>query len=161
MRSVPTERPRRLGDGGVARHGLSAPDRHRQTARVVHEPVAVAALVAEPPLVNVGVEARLEPGDPLAAGVMRAPTIDVDLDVAPARATRADGLGGVEVPDADLEAEVAVSERAHRADVHDVPGVLVLEVAAGKEPDLRVIAAVEDAELAGARSEEHTSELQS
>src|SRR5437867_9224035 len=81
---------------------------------------------------------------------MRAPTIDVDLDVAAARTTRADGLGGVEVPDADLEAEVTVGERAHRADVHDVPGVPVLEVAAGKEPDLRVIAAAEDAELTGA-----------
>ena len=60
-------------------------------------------------------------------------------------------FGGVEVPDAHLEAEVAVGQRAHGADVDDVARVLVVEVLAREEADLGVVAAVEDAELAGVR----------
>src|SRR5437870_10938445 len=71
--------------------------------------------------------------------------------VAAARAARTDGLRAVQVPDAHREAEVAVGEGAHRADVHDVAGVLVGELRPREEPDLRVIAAVEDAELTRAR----------
>src|SRR5262249_61870363 len=94
---------------------------------------------------------------------MGASAVDVDVDVAAAGATRADRFGRVEVPDADLKAEIAVGQRAHRADVDDVAGILVLEVAAGKEADLRVIAAIEDAELTGARdlvTETHAARAQ-
>src|SRR5204862_427476 len=88
---------------------------------------------------------------PPAAGVVRALAIDVHVHVAAARAAGTHRLGGVEVPDAHLETELAVGQRAHRADVHHVAGIVVLEVLAGEEADLRVIAAAEDAELARAR----------
>src|SRR3989475_12111479 len=44
-----------------------------------------------------------------------------------------------------------VGEGPHRAEVHDVAGVLVGELRPREEPGLRVIAAVEDAELTRAR----------
>src|SRR5262249_24161900 len=138
-------------DRGVPGDALATPDRHRQPAFVVHEAEAVAPLVAEPPFIDVGVEARLEPRHAPAPRVVGASAVDVDVDVAAAGATRADRFGRVEVPDPDLKAEMAVGQGAHRADVDDVAGILVLEVAAGKEADLRVIAAIEDAELTGAR----------
>ena len=53
---------------------------------------AVAALVADPPLVDVGVEARLEARHPPALGVVGRAAVDVHLDVAAARAARADRL---------------------------------------------------------------------
>ena len=126
-------------------------DGGRGEAGVVVDPVeAVAAGVAEPPLIDLGIEARLEPRHPLALVVVGALLVGVDLDVAPARAAVADALGGVEVPHPHLEAEVAVGERAHRADVDDVARVGVLQRRAGEEADLGVVAALEDAQLAGA-----------
>src|SRR5439155_22263409 len=104
---VPTERRGDVGERRVPRDRLTATERRGETTVVVDEPVAVAALVAQPPFVHIGVEPRLEPRHAFAAGVVRAPAIDVDLDVAATSAAGADGLGGVEVPDADLEAEVA------------------------------------------------------
>src|SRR5262249_31078510 len=124
--------------------------RRGEAALVVDEAEAVAAGVADPPLVHVGVEARLDPGDPAPLVVVGPPPIGVGLDVAAARAPVADGPGGVEVPHADLEAEVAVGQRADRADVDDVARVLVLEGLAGEQADLRVVAPVEDPELTGA-----------
>src|SRR5205823_6776842 len=118
----------------------------------VHEAEPVASGVADPPLVDLRVVARLKPGDAAPFGVMRAAPVHVDLDVAAARAARADRLGGVEVPDAHLEPEVAVGQGADGTDVDHVGGVLVVELSPREEPDLRVVAA---------RSEEHTSELQS
>src|SRR4029079_19837956 len=73
----------------------------------------------------------------------------VPLDVAAARAPVADGAAGVEVPHPDLEAEVAVGQRPHRADVDDVARVIVLEGLAREEADLGVDAAVETADLHG------------
>src|SRR5256885_7220808 len=75
-------------------------------------------------------------------------TLFRSLDVAAARAPRADRRRGVEIPDAQREAKVAVGQGAHRADVHHVAGVLVDELLTREEPDLRVVAAVEDPELA-------------
>ena len=84
------------------------------------------------------------------SGVVRPPPVHVDVDVAAAGAARADGFRDVEIPDAHLEAELAVGERAHRADVHHVGRVVVHEVVAGEQADLGVVTAVEDPELAGA-----------
>src|SRR5436190_2249284 len=85
-----------------------------------------------------------------AARVVRALAVDVDVDVAAARAPGTDGLRRVEIPDAHLEAEVPVGQRAHGTDVHDVARVVVLEILTREEADLRAVAAAEDAELAGA-----------
>jgi hypothetical protein len=74
----------------------------------------------------------------------------VDLDVTAPAAARADRASGVQVPDPDLKPEVAVRQRAHRTDVHHVARILVVEVVAGEEADLRVVAAAEDPQLAGA-----------
>src|SRR5204862_6672868 len=120
-------------------------------ARIVDHPVAVPACVTHPPAVHGVVEPRLEARDAPPPRVVRPPPVDVHVDVAAARAAGTHGLRGVEVPDADLEAEVAIGQRADRTDVDDVAGVLVLQIRARKEADLRVIAAMEDAELAGLR----------
>src|SRR3972149_2343451 len=52
--------------------------------RGAHEPVPVPAGVADPPPVDLRVEARLEPGYPPALVVVGAADIVVDVDVAPA-----------------------------------------------------------------------------
>src|SRR5205814_8211179 len=125
--------------------------READAAAIVHRVEAVASHVADPPRVHGLVEARLQARHAPAAGVVRALAIDVHVHVAAARAAGTHRLGGVEVPDAHLEAELAVGQGAHRADVHHVAGIVVLEVLAGEEADLRLIAAAEDAELARAR----------
>src|SRR5207245_9746100 len=89
--------PRRIG----ARAALLLRGSEAPFGRV-HEAEPVASGVADPPLVDLRVEARLEPGDAAPLGVMRAAPVHVDLDVAAARAARADRLGGVEVPDTHL-----------------------------------------------------------
>src|SRR5262249_59704283 len=109
---------------------------------------AVPALVADPPVVHVGIEAGLQPDDPAALRVVRALRVGVDFDIAAPSTPRADGLRTIEIPDAGLEAEVAVGQRPHRADVDDVAGVRVIERGSRKQAELRVVAPVEDAELA-------------
>src|SRR5437870_3081587 len=138
--------PRRL-----AHRAVLTPRRGHEPRLVVHEREPVAAVVADPPAVDVRVEARLEARHTAPLVVVRAPAVHVRLDVAAARAARTHGLRAIQVPDAHREAEVAVGEGAHRADVYDVAGVLVGELRPREEPDLRVIAAVEDAELTRAR----------
>src|SRR5215470_8418414 len=120
-------------------------------ALVVDPGKPVAARITNPPRVDLGVETRLETRDPPALVVVGAMLVGMHLDVAAARAAVADALGRVQVPHPHLEAEVAVGEGAHGADVDHVARVLVLESLAGKEPDLGVISTVEDAELAGVR----------
>src|SRR3989454_3623636 len=134
--------PRRVAD----RLALTVPG-YEESVRVVDEPEPVAPGVAEPPAVDVRVEARLEPRDPAPVGVMRPTSVHVRVDVAAARASGAHGLGRLEVPHAHLEAEVAVGQRADRTDVHDVARILVVELSARKEPDLGVVATLEDAQL--------------
>src|SRR5205823_789799 len=134
----------------VAREVLTALPREADAALVVHRAEAIAADVADPPRVDRVVEARLQPRHAPAARVVRALAVDVDVDVAAARAPGTDGLRRVEIPDAHLEAEVPVGQRAHGTDVHDVARVVVLEILTREEADLRAVAAAEDAELAGA-----------
>src|SRR5256885_9934142 len=75
-------------------------------------------------------------------------TLFRSLDVAAARAPRADRRRAVEIPDAHRAAKVAVGQGTHRADGHHVAGVLVDDLLAREEPDLRAVAAAEDPELA-------------
>ena len=154
LRPVAPERAREVRDRFVPAEldvGAARAPYRREEATVVVDPAeAVAALVADPPPVHVGVVARLDARDPAALVVVGPPPAVVHLDVAAPRAPVADRAGGVEVPHPDLEAELPVGERAHRADVDDVARVVVLERLAREEPDLRVVAPVEDAELAGA-----------
>src|SRR2546427_713401 len=145
------DRADRLLPRGVAHRAVLTPRRRHEPRLVVHEREPIAAGVTDPPAVDVRVEARLEARHAAPLVVVRAPAVHVHLDVAAARAARTDGLRAVQVPDAHREAEVAVGEGAHRADVYDVAGVLVGELRPREEPDLRVIAAVEDAELTRAR----------
>src|SRR6185312_13828373 len=73
--------------------------------------------VAHPGLVDLDVAPRPQAVDLLITLV--------HVDVAAGRAPGADGVGGLQEPDAHLEAEVVGQERAHRADVGQVPGVVV------------------------------------
>src|SRR4029434_1641321 len=66
-----------------------------------------------------------------------------------ARAPRADRRRVLEIPDAGLEPELLERERPDRADVHDVPGIGVVELLPGEDPDLRPLAALEEPQLAG------------
>src|SRR5207245_2613386 len=69
------------------------------------------------------------------------------VDVAAVAAAGADGGRLVHEPDARLEAEVAVEERPHRADVHGVAAVLAVQGLAGEGGDQRVRASVDDGQL--------------
>ena len=73
----------------------------------------------------------------------------VDVHVASLRAAVADRRGAREIPDPGLEAEVPLGERSHRADVHDIARVGIVELLTRIEPQLGPVPAVEDAELAG------------
>src|SRR6267143_1799505 len=103
--------------------------------RMMREP----PLVAHPDLVHFLVAPRqLAVGD--------RPT-RLDVHVAAIRAAGADAGRLVEEPDAALETEVAVEQRAHRADVHRVPGVLRVERLSREGGDERVRPALDDGEL--------------
>src|SRR5207302_762586 len=131
------DRGDRLLPRGVAERAVPTPPGDHEPCGVVHKREAVAPVVADPPAVDVGVEARLEARHAAPVVVVRAPTVHVHLDVAAARAPRADRRRAVQIPDAHREPEVTVGQGAHRADVHDVAGVFVGQLLAGEEPDLR------------------------
>src|SRR6476620_7976426 len=71
-----------------------------------------AALVAEPPVVYLGVVSRVDPQHPLVA--------DREADVALARAERADRAGLLDVPGPRAEAVGVGGERADGAELDDV-----------------------------------------
>ena len=75
----------------------------------------------------------------------------MDVHIAALCATVADGRGAREVPDPCLESKVAIGKGANRTDVDDVARVRIVELLAGIESDLRPVASIEDAELAGLR----------
>ena len=102
-----------------------------------------AAVVAHPVVVDLDVEARLVALD-VAAPVLHG-------DVAAHLAAGAERRLLVEVPDALGEAEAGRGQGAHRADVHHAGGERVGQLLARERADLDARAAVEEAELAGAR----------
>src|SRR4029453_4081184 len=95
-RLVPRRRGRRLA---------VAARRHEQPVRRIDRGETIASRVAEPPAIDVDVEARLEPRDPAPLVVVRSPPVHVDLDVAAPGAAGAHALGAVEVHPPPLEAE--------------------------------------------------------
>src|SRR5690606_27939939 len=132
-----------------------APADRRELAAVAAQPgrrearqlaialVRRAAVVAHPVVVDFEVEARLVAADGAAPVLER--------DVAPDVAAGTDRRLLVEVPYPLDEAEAGRGQRADRADVDDAGRQRVVELATRESADLRVRAALEEAELAGLR----------
>src|SRR5690606_24913971 len=93
----------------------------------------VATGVAHPVAVHRGVE----PGDD-AVGLF---VLVVELDGASRRAAHAGGVGGAQLPGADLEAEVLGGEGAYRADVHHVHRVGIVQPVTVGDVDRLTVAA--------------------
>src|SRR5437867_12761380 len=73
----------------------------------------------------------------------------MQVHIAPLTAAIAHGRRAREIPNPGLETEIPLGQCAHRADVHDVRGARILERRTWKNPDLAVVSAIENAELAG------------
>src|SRR5438128_4525558 len=73
----------------------------------------------------------------------------MQVHVAPLTAAIAHGRRAREIPNPGLETEIPLGQCAHRADVHHVRGVRILERRTWINPDLAVVSAIENAELAG------------
>ena len=73
----------------------------------------------------------------------------MQVHIAPLTAAIAHGRRAREIPNPGLETEIPLGQCAHRADVHHVRGVRILERRTWKNPDLAVVSAIENAELAG------------
>src|SRR5262249_20915605 len=84
----------------------------------------------------------------------------VQIDVASLAAPVANRRRAGEIPDPRLKTEIALGERTHGADIHHVRRVAIVQLGAGVEPQLGVVSAVENSELAGMRDlvgEAHTT----
>src|SRR5262249_45772587 len=125
--------------GGPGELGPTPQEGELQPPFSLQVAVAHAARVAHPVLVHVRVLARWEE-----EGAARAV---VDLDVAAVRAGAADRRRPLEVPDAGVEAEVAVRERPNRTDVDHVAGVLVVEHLPRGDVEVDVVAPLVEGEL--------------
>jgi len=102
---------------------------------VVREP----ALVAHPDLVHFLVAAREQPVELRAAAL--------DVGVAAVRTTGADAGALVDEPDARLEAEVGVQERADRAYIDRITRIVAIERLPGKRGYQGMVAAIDHREL--------------
>src|ERR1041385_7642542 len=89
------------------------------------------------------VDARFETRD--------AVLIRLHADVTSGAAAWTNRRGFFQIPDAHFEPEIAVRERAHRTDIHDIRGERIIEHAIVEERNGRMIASVDDRQL---RSEE-------
>src|SRR5207247_8441292 len=109
----------------------------------------VAALIAQPPLVHIRVVTRLDAHHTSAVVQMRPVEHVMQVYVAPLTAAIAHGRRAREIPNPGLETEIPLGQCAHRADVNHVRGVRILERRTWINPDLAVVSAIENAELAG------------
>src|SRR5947208_15650444 len=73
------------------------------------------------------------------------------VHIAALRAAVADGRSAREIPDPCLESKFAIGQGANRTDVDHVARVRIVEILARIERHLGLVAAIEDAELAGLR----------
>ena len=105
---------------------------------------AIAAVIADPPRVDVRVFTRLETVD----GVL----IVLGVDRATGGAATADVGLPLHEPDTLLVEEVLVAESAHRAEVDDVAGELVVEWMAREDVDLFFTTTGRYHQLCGARN---------
>src|SRR5271157_1384524 len=71
----------------------------------------------------------------------------MNVDGASALASAAHRRGTMQVPDAHAETEFLFGERAYRADIHDIAGVVVVDRLSGIDVDAVVVAALENRQL--------------
>ncbi len=68
----------------------------------------------------------------------------MDVNVTAARATGAYGLLRAQIPNAHLESEIFIGQRADWADVHDISGIFVTQLLAGVNIHFGMVSTVEN-----------------
>ena len=122
--------PRPVGAWAASTRGAGeAQVRQARPRRTIQSPFTASLMPRDERLTG----RRAARGDVIDLCCWPTPTIDV----AAAGAAGADRRRVRQEPDARLEAELLAGQRAHRADVHDVAGVGVVERLAREGPDLR------------------------
>src|SRR5262249_17614958 len=112
----------------------------------------IAPLVAKPMAIDRFVDAWLKAGDAILVGF--------DADIAASAATGADRLRLVQIPDANFEAKIAVRQRAHWTDIHDVSGKRIIENRIREHRNGGMITAIDHRKFVGPRNflkEAHTA----
>ena len=123
--------------------GRHEPASREEPGGIVEMVPAVPAVVAHPPLIDVGILTRLEAVD----GVL----VVFGDDRASCRAAAADVRLALQEPDALLVEEVLVAKGSNRTEVDDVAGEFVVEGEAGEDRDLLLGAAVDHHQLTRSR----------
>src|SRR5258708_7073128 len=101
----------------------------------------MAALVAQPALVNLGIAPRLQ--------TEKRTVAMVDANVASGRATATDRIRRMQKPDARLESKIVRGQGSNRTDLRDVAGVGIREFLIVDGADAHVIAPPKELQLAG------------
>src|SRR5215470_2542633 len=112
----------------------------------------IAPLVAKPMAIDRFVDAWLKAGDAILVGF--------DADIAASAATGADGRRLLQIPDANFEAKIAVRQRAHWTDIHDVSGKRIIENRIREHRNGGMITAIDHRKFVGPRNflkEAHTA----
>src|SRR5262249_11139913 len=98
--------------GGRLKVAIDARQRPDDALGRVREVIAVATLVANEVPLRLRVGARTQPIDDVLVGI--------DVNAATGAASRADTVGGFQIPDALLVKEILATERADRAEIDDI-----------------------------------------
>src|SRR5712692_5288150 len=140
---------RRDGCDGLLPGGVNALMADLCQASLVYPTKTVAPLIAHPPLVDVRVVTGLQAQDPCAVVEMRSVEYVMDVHIAPLHAAVAHRWGAREIPDSRFETEIHFGEGSHRADVHDIGRVGIVQPLTGIESQLSPVPSVKNAELRG------------
>src|SRR5439155_7185514 len=97
------------------------------------------ALVANEVALGLGVDAGPQPVDDV--------LVRVQMNTTTGTAIGANAVGLLQIPNALLVQEILAAQRPHGAEIDDVARQLVLQRHAGKDVNLRVVAALGDAEF--------------